>query len=470
MNEDLLPYDVALSFAGEDRVMARQLAHMLRDQGLLVFYDEFEQAELLGKSLTRHLHSVYTRQARFCVPIISKAYVGKAYPRHELQSALSRAIKEKREYILPLRLDDSPIDGLPDDIVYLDFRHMSLAQVVSVLVRKVKEDTKGATNLKEPDRSEPRFLVPAVKAPLSADLVLFGNESDLVVLVNDRGVLISRDMCRSAELFLADLAVGKIRQVALSHDDQYLAVLGESDLAVAELATGKINLLSNFLDDGATFFNRSVIAWDSELRHLAVIVSEKAEHEFRYVTVITPVADGLQKVVDVGRGRCLLPKATKVMWSPGGGLIGIVGGGGGKASFWVFRHNGEFIGSLHGGMADGSNYFWLTIHHILRVSGGAAAYSLSVHDIRTSKERLIWSIGDYPIPIPAPGGSAVVIGSKPSTGLVKWLMALIRRPVILPLFEIEASSAVSAAWSSSLDKLAVSINGQLYLVELPAFF
>ena len=39
--DDLIEYDVALSFAGEDRAHAEALASSLRDNGARVFYDEF---------------------------------------------------------------------------------------------------------------------------------------------------------------------------------------------------------------------------------------------------------------------------------------------------------------------------------------------------------------------------------------------------------------------------------------------
>jgi len=62
-NVDQKPeYDVALSFAGEDRALARELAALLRDAGFKVFYDEYEQATLWGKNLYDHLTDVYSKR------------------------------------------------------------------------------------------------------------------------------------------------------------------------------------------------------------------------------------------------------------------------------------------------------------------------------------------------------------------------------------------------------------------------
>jgi hypothetical protein len=50
---------------------------------------------------------------------ISKEYVAKKWTRHERRSALSRAIAEEGEYVLPVRFDDSAVPGLPNTVQYL---------------------------------------------------------------------------------------------------------------------------------------------------------------------------------------------------------------------------------------------------------------------------------------------------------------------------------------------------------------
>lgn len=45
MSEDR-EFDIALSFAGEDRGYVDQVANQLRDSGVKIFYDFFEQDDL----------------------------------------------------------------------------------------------------------------------------------------------------------------------------------------------------------------------------------------------------------------------------------------------------------------------------------------------------------------------------------------------------------------------------------------
>jgi hypothetical protein len=51
---------VALTFAGEDREQAEQLARELIRRDVRVFYDKFETARLLGEDLRRR----YRRESR----------------------------------------------------------------------------------------------------------------------------------------------------------------------------------------------------------------------------------------------------------------------------------------------------------------------------------------------------------------------------------------------------------------------
>lgn len=115
-------YDVVLSFAGQDRKHAKDLADLLESSGYSFFYDENERADLWGKDLYEHLSSVYKDQARYCVMFLSEHYAKELWPNHERKSAQARAFQENREYILPVRLDDTEIQGISSTVAYLDLR------------------------------------------------------------------------------------------------------------------------------------------------------------------------------------------------------------------------------------------------------------------------------------------------------------------------------------------------------------
>ena len=134
-------YDVVLSFAGEDRRHAKALADLLKAGGYWVFYDENELAQLWGKNLYDYLSSVYKDRARYCVMFLSQYYERKLWTNHERQMAQARAFQENREYILPVRLDDTEIPGISPTIGYLDLRSMTIEEVYEALNKKLSDPT-----------------------------------------------------------------------------------------------------------------------------------------------------------------------------------------------------------------------------------------------------------------------------------------------------------------------------------------
>jgi len=134
-----LPYEVALSFAGEDRPYVRRVAEALRRSHIRVFYDEYEQASLWGKDLYDHLDEVYRKKARFCLLFVSKHYRSKVWTSHERQSAQARAFKERKSYILPVRLDGTDIPGIRSTVAYIDGRTTRPRELASLVQKKLFE-------------------------------------------------------------------------------------------------------------------------------------------------------------------------------------------------------------------------------------------------------------------------------------------------------------------------------------------
>src|SRR5438874_2041198 len=115
-------YDVAISYAGEDRKSANDLAEALRLRDISVFYDQYEKPILWGKDLYTHLSDVYQNKAFYCVVFLSQHYAEKLWTKHELRAAQARALSENKEYILPIRLDDTEVPGLLLTVAYLDWQ------------------------------------------------------------------------------------------------------------------------------------------------------------------------------------------------------------------------------------------------------------------------------------------------------------------------------------------------------------
>lgn len=130
-------YQVALSFAGEQRQYVEEVARILQARGVSVFYDGFERLDLWGKNGAEAFYEAFSQRAAYVVMFISKAYVSKPWPRHERRAAFDRMIQEHREYVLPLRFDDTPVPGLPDSTIYERAEEHTPAQLAAFIAQKL---------------------------------------------------------------------------------------------------------------------------------------------------------------------------------------------------------------------------------------------------------------------------------------------------------------------------------------------
>jgi TIR domain len=135
-----LEFEVALSFAGEDRENAKQLAELLKSHDVSVFYDEFYKEKLWGKDLYQHLQHVYRDQAQYCVVFVSKHYIKKSWTKHELQQIQAKAFEIDREYLLPVLLDETLLPGLNHTVGYIDLRKTTVYDVANLLLRKLGKE------------------------------------------------------------------------------------------------------------------------------------------------------------------------------------------------------------------------------------------------------------------------------------------------------------------------------------------
>ncbi len=132
-------YDIAISFAGEDRGIASQIADSLRQKRIKVFYDSFEESTLWGKNLYDYLNEVYGEKSKYCLMLLSQNYKSKLWTNHERESAQARAFRENREYILPIKIDDTKIPGINETVGYLDINTHSIERIVELIIDKLNQ-------------------------------------------------------------------------------------------------------------------------------------------------------------------------------------------------------------------------------------------------------------------------------------------------------------------------------------------
>jgi len=132
-------FDVAISFAGPQRPLAEQLAELIRMAGFTPFFDAFYPEQLWGKDLFEYFDEIYRKKARYCVIFISKEYKESMWTTHERKSAQARALEERgKEYILPVRIDDTELPGLLPTIGYLSIEEYPIKRIAEILVVKMQ--------------------------------------------------------------------------------------------------------------------------------------------------------------------------------------------------------------------------------------------------------------------------------------------------------------------------------------------
>jgi hypothetical protein len=112
-------FDIALSFAGENRDLARIIASQLETLDCAVFFDELFEANFLGKTWSAKFKQIFQEQSRFVVCLLDHNHNTKIWPTFERECFAPRVPDEA---VIPVYLDDTVFVGIPKDLVGIKFR------------------------------------------------------------------------------------------------------------------------------------------------------------------------------------------------------------------------------------------------------------------------------------------------------------------------------------------------------------
>lgn len=134
-------YDIAISFANEQRKFAEKLALLFhKTYKLKVFYDDYEQAKLIGTNLYKYLSDIYTNKARYCAILVSKSYKINRWTRVEWDAAQVRAFKEPDvTYIIPIGIDDTVLPEL-EATGYLPLKRLTISKIANIIFSMIESE------------------------------------------------------------------------------------------------------------------------------------------------------------------------------------------------------------------------------------------------------------------------------------------------------------------------------------------
>lgn len=134
-------FDVTLSFCGEDRSAAYQLADSLTKRGLTIFFDEWFYSE--GSARSDGLPSQdWEVTASVVVPLISKSYVNGPYELPAIPSQSASLTSEEKQRVLPVCLDETSLPADHGADVFPGYNGKNASEIAALIENRVIQSVK----------------------------------------------------------------------------------------------------------------------------------------------------------------------------------------------------------------------------------------------------------------------------------------------------------------------------------------
>lgn len=143
MNYENYEYDVAFSYASEQRKDVRKVVDCLKDKNINCFYDKDNTVELWGKHLFSTFNQIFFKKSKYCVIFLSKEYKEKMWCNHEFTSVLNRTLSENtknKSYLLPILCDHTTFDDIMPDVAYIKMIDYSPEQLADMIYSKINNN------------------------------------------------------------------------------------------------------------------------------------------------------------------------------------------------------------------------------------------------------------------------------------------------------------------------------------------
>ena len=143
-------FDFAISYAGEQVEIAKEIDRRLRELNRIVFFAERSRLDLVGKDGESVFFQIFS-EAKLVIVLVSEEYKRKDWTRYEWDVIIGR--KNVNRFI-PIRIDDVGILGLSSNTFFLKFTGKNYDEIIDVAVSKFLryEQSQGVQRLSEYDK------------------------------------------------------------------------------------------------------------------------------------------------------------------------------------------------------------------------------------------------------------------------------------------------------------------------------
>lgn len=111
-------FDFAISFAGENRLLAAFIAEQLSILDAHVFYDQNYESNFLGRAWGAEFLRIFGKDSRLVLCILDSKHLEKIWPTFERDCFTPRV---KDATVIPIKLDETNFPGISEDIVSIYF-------------------------------------------------------------------------------------------------------------------------------------------------------------------------------------------------------------------------------------------------------------------------------------------------------------------------------------------------------------
>lgn len=157
--------------------------------GIRVFYDQNSTTETWGKDLYEYLNQVYSMDSEYTIILFSANYSQKFWATHEFRSALEKVSEGRKDYILPVMLDECLMEGYMSTIGFLEWDQHGTNGVTKVFngkIGKLKSDILESSspaiqtqnNAKLRSLSEITEISPSLSSHLDASLLTLPDQNE----------------------------------------------------------------------------------------------------------------------------------------------------------------------------------------------------------------------------------------------------------------------------------------------------
>lgn len=113
-------WDIAISFAGENRALAEFIGQQLGELDISVFYDKNYEDNYLGGTWSKEFLDIFLNKSRFVVAILDKHHKDKVWPTFERDCFTPRVPESE---VIPIFLDKTVFPGISADLVSIHFEY-----------------------------------------------------------------------------------------------------------------------------------------------------------------------------------------------------------------------------------------------------------------------------------------------------------------------------------------------------------